>query len=52
MKYVLLFLLVAASIQPAPPPARPVVTIPIDGDDTEGPRTFQGAIDALLGVRL
>ena len=24
----------------------------IDGDDTEGPRTFQGAIDALLGVRL
>ena len=24
----------------------------IDVDDTEGPRTFQGAIDALLGVRL
>ena len=24
----------------------------IDGDDTDGPRPFQCAVDALLGVRL
>ena len=34
MKYVLILLLLG-SIQPAPPPARPALTIPIDGDDTD-----------------
>ncbi len=35
MRYALLFLLLYTNLQPTPPPARPALTIPIDGDDTD-----------------
>ena len=35
MKYLLILLLLANIQSTPPPPARPAITIPIDGDDTD-----------------